>query len=308
MTDTMSTVKWIVESLAFPVPHSGGGLQMLNNFMKMAPALALLCAAAAQAGDCGWHRSDCCPAPCAAPCQPCCQPVACAPACEEVTRTVMVPEWTTERRTITCTEYRHEQQERTITCCRPVWREEQREVTVMVPRQEMRTVTRTVCRPVWREEQRTVTVMVPHQEERQGTRIVCEMVPTEVEQTYCEMVPHQEERTMTRCVYDTVTEDVEETFCVMVPHTETRTCTRTVCDRVTEQVTRTICVDRGQWVCETIADPCNPCCTRSVRRWCPNIVEEQVTCNVCRMVPRHSTRGRCSAPAAYRVRNSTPAP
>ena len=85
------------------------------------PALTMLCMVSlAQAGDCGWSRSACCPAPCTTCCTPC-APVA-QPCYQEVQRTVMVPQMVTERRLVTCTEYQHQQQERTVTVCRPVWR------------------------------------------------------------------------------------------------------------------------------------------------------------------------------------------
>ncbi len=70
----------------------------------------LVCAPQIRAGDCGNCRAACCPAP-----------AACAAQCGPAYRTVRVPQWTTETRTVVCTEYRSEPRQRTISVCRQVW-------------------------------------------------------------------------------------------------------------------------------------------------------------------------------------------
>ena len=80
----------------------------------------MLIASAAIADDCG------CETVVAAGCEP--QPVC-------VQKTVCVPQWVTETRTVTCTEYAHEQHTKTVTCYRnvPETKEVTRQCTVMVP-------------------------------------------------------------------------------------------------------------------------------------------------------------------------------
>src|SRR5688500_18529861 len=103
---------------------------------RLKGGLALWCllalATPAEAGDCGDCRQACCPAP-----------AACAPQCAPTYRTVQVPQWTTETRTVTCTEYRSEPRERTITVAKQVWQPQEQTYTVMVPQQEERTANRT---------------------------------------------------------------------------------------------------------------------------------------------------------------------
>ena len=76
----------------------------------------------------------------------------------------LVPQWTTETRTIACIEYRTEQRQQKCS----------------------------VMRPVWEDQQQPYVVMVPYQEERKATRCVFDRVTDNVEQKYCVMVPYQE--------------------------------------------------------------------------------------------------------------------
>ena len=48
----------------------------------------------------------------------------------------LVPEWTTETRSVQCTENRIERREYKYNVCRPVWEEQDQTYTVMVPHQE----------------------------------------------------------------------------------------------------------------------------------------------------------------------------
>ena len=138
-----------------------------------------LIAAALPAAN-GGHRRCCRDA--------CCQPQPCVAQCCQP-QTCLVPEWTTETRTIPCIEYRTEQREQKCL----VWK------------------------PVFEDQQQAYTVMVPYQETRKATRCVFDTVTDNVEQKYCVLVPYQETRKATRCVYDTVTDNVEQKYCVMVP-------------------------------------------------------------------------------------------
>src|SRR5204863_444734 len=138
-------------------------------------------------------------------------------------------------------------------------------------------------------ENRTVLCTEYRTERREQKYTVCRPVYEQQDQVYTVMVPQQETRTATCTVYETVTENVEQQYSVMVPYQEQRQATRCVYETVQEQRTQKVCVDRGKWVCETVADPCNPCCQRTCQRWCPNVVEEEVPYTCCRVVPRQET-------------------
>jgi hypothetical protein len=95
---------------------------------KLLVALAVLATANAQS-----QAGDCCKAATCAPCpQVKCQP-ACQPAVQwkEVERTVLVPTWGTEKRTVCRIEYKKETSEREITVNKWVQKQEKvsREVT-----------------------------------------------------------------------------------------------------------------------------------------------------------------------------------
>ena len=116
----------------------------------------------------------------------------------------------------------------------------------------------------------------------------------------CVCVP--EERNVTCTVYKNVPEvkTVTRTYCVCVPHCEQRTIQQPCYSyqQVTKMVTK--CVDRGHYECREVPchwkaclhklrHCCNSCCcdccpppTRTVKVWCPCIVQVQcpVTCCV----------------------------
>lgn len=124
----------------------------------------------------------------------CCAPASptvCAPTGhyenQVVERTIMVPQQVMETRTVTVTECRPEQRQRTYQVRKRVPYQETRteEYTVMVQKTEMRTVTQTVCRPVVKQVERSYTVMVPHQETRQGVRNIAQCVPVQSTRTVC---------------------------------------------------------------------------------------------------------------------------
>lgn len=193
------------------------------------------------------------------PCGGCAPAVACGPTTVE--KTVYVPTWITQTRTIQQTCYRPERRERTVTVyrCVPETRAVERRYTVMVPQVRTKTQTYTVCVPVWNEVQRPYRVCVPSYE------------------------------------------NVQQQYTVLVPHRETRTATRTVCQMVPKTVTYTVCRNRGHWENRPYQRPCYSCghqcgtcgacggcgtitCMRRV--WVPNIVQEQVQRTVYR--PQYS--------------------
>jgi hypothetical protein len=107
----------------------------------------------------------------------------------EKQQTILVPQWTTETRTVRVVEFRPEVCEKTITVLRrePYTETVTRAVTV-------KTVTRTVAKPIWRDVEQQVTVMVPYQEKRQGVRLVCQQVPVQETRTICRDRGQWEER------------------------------------------------------------------------------------------------------------------
>src|SRR5688572_11722507 len=120
---------------------------MLRRLVCLLPAIALLATGFLEQGQAGLFKKKSQGCGCeAGPCDACagghsgdcgCAPAVadCAPAMQ--TRTVMVPTYVTEMRTITATEYRQEQRQRNYTVTKRVPVNEQREVnyTVMVPQQ-----------------------------------------------------------------------------------------------------------------------------------------------------------------------------
>ena len=226
---------------------------------------------------------------CCTPYQAACATVAtvksdcgCDSACGE--RTVLVPEWTTETRTVKCTEYQNEKRERTVTVYKnvPETVEKTRKYTVMVPEKRTKTVNYTVRKPVYETKTRECKVRVPEWKT--------------VEQTYTVNVPYTEHVEKTYTVRVPEWNEVEKQFTVMVPHVETREGFRTVTRCVPETTTKTVTRDCGHWETETVEVSCNSrgkCCsggcgpaTRTVCRrvWVPNVVTKEVPCTVYRTV------------------------
>ncbi len=186
-------------------------------FQALMVAALTVASASAQGSDCGVAVESGCEA----------QPVM-------VQKVVCVPQWVTEKRLITTTEYRQEPRTQTVTCCKQVIETKYvtEQVCKMVPEVRMRTVTCTVCKPVIQ----TKTCQSP----------VCVPVYREVPQTYTCCVPEYRL--------------VDKTYTVMVPTTERRTGVRKVCKIVPRQEMRTVTVDEGQYVTETIEVPCSTVC------------------------------------------------
>ena len=95
--------------------------------------------------------------------------------CGTITRTIYVPECTTEMRTVTRVRYNQEQREKTITVYNrvPVTEEKTATYTVMVPETHTKTVTYNVCKPVWETKTREYTVNVPYTEQVEQKYTVC---------------------------------------------------------------------------------------------------------------------------------------
>ena len=170
----------------------------------------------------------------------CCGEVVATPCYVE--RTVMRPQYVTETRMCTSTEYRYETRERTITVKKCVAETAARtcEVTVMVPEQRTRTVSYTVNRPVTRTVSQQYQVQVP------------------------------------------VWKNVEQSCTVQVPYVETRQAQRVECRRVPVTVMKTVCRDAGCWVNQSLQVPaCDPCGRAVMRTVCrpvyvPKMVRQQV--------------------------------
>ena len=213
----------------------------------------------------GWARAAHCTAGCCAP-PPCEQP-------HYVQKTICVPQWTTETRSVMSTVYDYETRQRTVTRyrCVPETKPVTQTYTVQVPEMRTRTVNYTVQVPVTRHVEREYSVRVP--------------VYRDVQQTYQVSVP----------VYRTV----EQQYTAMVPQQVRRSGVRNVCQTVPVTQTRTICRDRGHWETRQFEVPCrqtgcggllgrrdcghcggcHPCGCMTVvckRVWVPNIVQEQV--------------------------------
>ena len=224
-------------------------------------AFALLLAATLQSQACDKCHSR------AHTCAPCPQP-----ACEwrEVERTVLVPEWTTEKRKVEHIEYKRETSERKVTVNEWVQKNEQvtREVTTWEKHEKSRKEKYTVHKPVWKDVTDTWVVKVPHWETRKGTRMVKKPV----------------------------WKDTKESYVVLVPSTETHKEKVTVWRSVPVEKSYTVCEDHGHWEehkvpvcapapCRTacgVCNACNPCpqafCVQRV--WVPKIVQREAKCTV----------------------------
>ena len=186
----------------------------------------------------------------------------CPSTCEwkEVECKVMVPEWTTEKQTVECTEYQKQMVDKQVTVYERVKKEHkvQCQVTVYERQIKQRDVTHCVRKPVWKEVDHCYTVCVPQWETHKGTRCVKKPCWKDVTEEYTVMVPCVEKHQEKVCVWK----------CVPV------------------EKTRTICVDEGHWEEKKVevCDPCNACCPKVTcvqKCWVPKIVEkkEKYTCH-----------------------------
>lgn len=191
---------------------------------------------------------------------------------QEVERTVLVPEWTTEKRKVEHVEYKQEVNERKVTVNEWVKKDEKvtREVTTWDKQEKSRKEKYTVHKPVWKDVTDTWTVQVAHWETRKGSRMVKK--------------PHWK--------------DVKESYTVLVPSTETRKEKVTVWRAVPVEKKYSVNEDHGHWEehkvpvcapaptrCATgcgVCNACNPCpqafCVQRV--WVPKIVTREASCTV----------------------------
>ncbi len=166
---------------------------------------------------------------------------------------VLVPEWTCEKKTIKCTEYKREIKERKVKYREWVKHEETktRDVTVTERVCKSKEVEHKVLRPVWKTVEREVTVNVPTWVTKKRMRPVCKTVWEDEEEEYTEMVPCIEKRKEKVCVWK----------CLPVTFT------------------KKICVDEGKWEEKTVEICCNgKLVTCTQRCWVPNIVEKEIEC------------------------------
>ncbi len=216
----------------------------------------------------GVGRADHCPKPCGPTCAPCpAAPVCPAPAIEwrEVERTILVPEWSTAKRKIHVTEYKHETHDKQITVSEMVKKEEQktREVTVYERQNKSRVEQYWVDVPVWKDVVTKFNVQVAATERHKAKRTISEPVWREVEEKFMVNVARVETHKQKFCVWRSVP----------VKHT------------------RTVCEDHGHWAAQAVqmapaavVAPCNGCppcvvapvCMQQV--WVPKIVSRNVEC------------------------------
>ena len=173
---------------------------------KLLVALAVLASASAQsqAGDCCKAAATCAPCPqVACQAQPACQP---AVEWKEVERTVLVPEWGTEKRTVTRTEYKQETSEREITVNQWVQKQDKvsREVTYYECETKTKDVTHKVAKQNWKDVEVKYHVNVPTRETKTGTRTVRKPHWKEVSHEYTVMVPSMETQTQKYWVWESV--------------------------------------------------------------------------------------------------------
>lgn len=257
------------------------------------------------------------------PCATCAPCAPCQVQYQTVERTIMVPQWTTETRTVNAVEVRAEQRQYTQTVCRMVAETHQESCEINVPKYETvyDTVNYTVCKPVMSTVQKQITVNVPYTETRTGTRQVCKMVASTAKRTVCEdhgsfqqvqqtynvccngcvqqcvrmcnvWVPNIVTREVEYQVMKPVMETVEYNYNVTLCKQEARTIDVQVCNYVQEQkscqVARTVCTMVKQTVTRNVVT-CKPVQEQVTRTCtvpvCVN-VQKQVNVPVCTMVAK----------------------
>lgn len=232
----------------------------------------------------------------------CCEPAPCASAPAMVEKKVMAPEWVTETRTVKCTEYKMEPQQREITCYERKIEQQERTRTVckMVAEQQQKTIEYTVCKPVYEDKTVTCTVMVPTQEKRQGVRRVCKLVKSTEPRKVCVDEGHWEEkccvqycRKVTCCGCCVVPVNVVKK--VWVPNVVEKEIQVEVCKRVMEEqpyeYTVTVCKPEQRTktvrVCKMVPEKRTKEVTYTVCK--PTTEEVKCTVNVCKCVPVKKT-------------------
>ncbi|MEQ8790561.1 MAG: hypothetical protein RIC55_29965 [Pirellulaceae bacterium] len=245
----------------------------------------------------------------ACPCGRCCEP-----AYTLVERTIMVPHYEQQKRTIQVTECKPVARQREVTVyrCVPEVKKVEQTCTVMTHEPRTRTEHYTVCNTTYREETRSYTVGVPEMQQRTGTRMVCVPKPVTVMKAVCQdhghwevlpcncgcCQPHrvwvpQMVTTHVPCTVmkpDYVEEPYSYSVCVMRPVTktckvrvpeynyETKTRQVTCMVPVPKQVTRMVDVVTYNHVPEKK--------TEHYTEMVPYTVDKEIYVPVCKMVPK----------------------
>jgi hypothetical protein len=202
----------------------------------------------------------------AAPCEP---PKPCY-----VEKTICVPLWVMETRTIKETHYRKEPRVREI----PYYKQ----VTVDVPLECKRTefvrvnkvdVQKVVCmKPVQTDVEQTYTCMVPHEEIQRGVRKECRLVPGTCDKYETVEFPYECKVTVCRPEQRTRTVKVWST------QKEERTVEHPYCTIEARVIVKPYTVKECQWQKFVRTEPYEECV--------PYTVERQVQVKVCRMAPQ----------------------
>jgi len=200
---------------------------------------------------------------------------------EYVEKTICVPQWVEEVRTIKETCYKKELRERDVTKYRQVKKTKTLEckhtVFVKVKKPDVQKID--IAKPVSKWVEEKYTVMVPHQEVRKGTRKVCRPVPG-----CCDK-------------FEMVDEPYECVATVCKP--EERTCKKLVWETQYEEkvITREICTIEPKVIVkpyEVTECVWEPVVTQETYEACvPYTVEKQVTVKVCKMVPKTVRVPKC---------------
>jgi hypothetical protein len=173
----------------------------------------------------GWHSAG------YAPAAECWAAGHCAPAMVE--STAWVPTYSTEKRTVTVTQWTAEPRTYKYTVMKPVYEKQtvKQSYTVLEQREEKRTVNFVVHKPVYETHSQKVMVSVPAIETRQ--------------QQFQVQVP--------------VWKQVEQTYQVMMPYHETHQAVRKVVHCIPVKVKRQVTVDAGHWATQMVEVACNSC-------------------------------------------------
>ncbi len=200
---------------------------------------------------------------------------------EYVEKTICVPQWVEEVRTVKETCYKKELRERDVTKYRQVKKTKTLEckhtVFVKVKKPDVQKID--IAKPVSKWVEEKYTVMVPHQEVRKGTRKVCRPVPG-----CCDK-------------FETVEEPYECVVTVCKP--EERTCKKLVWETQHEEkvITREICTIEPKVIVkpyEVTECVWEPVVTKETYEACvPYTVEKQVTVKVCKMVAKTVRVPKC---------------
>lgn len=191
-----------------------------------------------------------------------------------VEKTICVPQWVMENRTITETHYRKEPRVREI----PYYKQVTVDVVLECKRTEFVRVTKVdeqklVCmKPVQTDVEQAYTVMVPHEEIQRGVRKECRLVPGTCDKYETVEVPY--ECKVTVCRPEPRTRMVK----VWSTQKEERVVAHPYCTIEPRVIVKPYTVKECQWQKFIRTEP--------YEETVPYTVERQVRVKVCRMVPQ----------------------